>query len=179
VPGWSGAGREQSPVKPVRAGEAEAHCNHCAGGARKWWWVERGGEELKKEQHAGRHEEAVRAGATLGGGGETVGPSEISGDEDHISNPWSSAGKPLKIGVVERPLQLWPSPDPSEQLRLIAEGWITRMRCCSESYSHMLHVPARSALTKKQAAMAWVTVPFPCPVVLSPSDGHQWLVQKH
>lgn len=119
------------------------------------------------------------AGAALGGGGETAGASERSGDKDHVSNPWGSAGKPPEMGAVELLLQPWPGLDPLEQHRHVAEGSIARMRCCNASYSPMLDVPNQSALAKKQAAMAWVTLPFPCPVGSSPSDSPQWLAQRH
>lgn len=77
-------------------------------------------------------------------------PSEISGDEEHVSNPWGSAGKPPEMGAVELLLQPRPGLDPSEQHRHIAEGSIARMRCCYASYSHMLHVANQSDLFKKK-----------------------------
>lgn len=74
------------------------------------------------------------AGAARGGGGETAGLSEISRDEERVSNPWGSAGKPPEMGAVELPFQPAPGLDPSEQQRHVAEGSITRMRCCNASY---------------------------------------------
>lgn len=108
-----------------------------------------------------------------------MGPSKISGNEDHVSNPWGSAGKPPEMGAMQLPLQPWPGLDPSEQHRHVVKGSITRVMCCSASYSHMLHVLNQSALAKKQVATAWVTLPFPCPVGSSPSDSPQWLAQRH
>lgn len=80
-------------------------------------------------------------------------PSEISGDEEPVSNPWGSAGKPPEIGAVELLLQARPGLDPSEQHRHIAEGSIARMRCCYASYSHTLHVTNQSALAKKKTRL--------------------------
>lgn len=45
--------------------------------------------------------------------------------------------------------------------------------------SHRLPTPNQSALAEKQAAMAGLALPFPCPAGSSPSDSSQWLAQRH
>lgn len=84
------------------------------------------------------------------------------------------AGKPLEMGAVElllQPRQVW-TPESS------TDTWqrVQSLGCCSASHSHMVHVPNQSGLAKKHGS--WGTLPFPCPVGLSPSDRSQRLAQR-
>lgn len=145
APGPRGEGREQGPVKPVWAGGAEAHCDECAGGAgRRRRRRGGGGEELRKQQRAGGCGGPRAAGAALGGGREIAGPSEKSGDEEHVSAPGGSAGNhPKREWWSHRshPGQLW-TPESSAG---VAGGSVARMRSRNAPYSHALRVPDRSA----------------------------------
>lgn len=107
-----------------------------------------------------------------------MGPSEQSGDEEHVSSPWGSAGKPPEMGAGELRLQPWPGLDPAEQHSHVVEGSIAGMRYCSASYSRMLRVPNQTTLAKNQAAMARFSSPSPCLLGSSPSDSPQWSVWR-